>query len=206
MHKQNIYVTGAEQGSGKSIIMLSMMDMLSGYTDKVGFFKPIINASEQKDESIQLIRQRYSIDTPYVAMYGCQMEEAQDLIIRNKYKELLKRILSKYRALTGQYEHVLCVGTDYEGDDSTFEFDFNAEVANNLGCLIMPVVQGLGRNNFQIIDSLTRLRHALHEFDCDLRPVLLMALKHSKLMLCVSVLLTILIVNFQFISCQVSRL
>lgn len=37
MNKQNIYVTGAEQGSGKSIIMLAMMDMLSGYAGKIGF-------------------------------------------------------------------------------------------------------------------------------------------------------------------------
>ena len=40
MNKQNIYVTGAEQGSGKSIIMLAMMDMLSGYAGKIGFFRP----------------------------------------------------------------------------------------------------------------------------------------------------------------------
>ena len=55
MNKQNIYVTGAEQGSGKSIIMLAMMDMLSGYAGKIGFFRPIINDSENKDELIQLI-------------------------------------------------------------------------------------------------------------------------------------------------------
>ena len=54
------------------------------------------------------------------------------------------------------------------GDDSIFEFDFNAEVANNLGCLIMPVVQGHERKNYQIIDAVNRLRHALVESDCDL--------------------------------------
>ncbi|RLA19201.1 MAG: phosphate acetyltransferase [Gammaproteobacteria bacterium] len=168
MNKQNIYVTGAEQGSGKSIIMLAMMDMLSGYTGKVGFFRPIISASEKKDELIQLITHRYHIDFPYDAMYGCQLDVAQSLVEQDKYKELLKRILSKYRTLARQCEHVLCVGPDYVGDDSVFEFDFNAEVANNLGCLIMPVVQGHGRNNYQIIDAVNRLRHALLEFDCDL--------------------------------------
>jgi len=168
MNKQNIYVTGAEQGSGKSIIMLAMMDMLAGYAERIGFFRPIIHEQEDKDELIQLIRHRYQIDLPYDAMFGCHMEEAQALIEKDKYKELLKRILTKYRALTKECDHVLCVGPDYVGDNSIFEFDFNAEVANNLGCLIMPVVQGQGRNNLQIVDAVNRLKHALTEFDCDL--------------------------------------
>lgn len=168
MTVQNVYVTGAEQGSGKSIIMLAMMDMLSGYAGTVGFFRPIINTDDNQDELIQLITHRYHIDIPYDAMYGCQMDVAQSLVDQNNYNELLKRIISKYRALAAQCEHVLCVGPDYVGDDSIFEFDFNAEVANNLGCLIMPVIQGHGRNNYQIIDAVNRLRHALLEFDCDL--------------------------------------
>ncbi len=168
MNKQNIYVTGAEQGSGKSIIMLAMMDMLAGYAERIGFFRPIIHEQEDKDELIQLIRHRYQIDLPYDAMFGCHMEEAQALIEKDKYNELLKRILTKYRTLTKECDHVLCVGPDYVGDNSIFEFDFNAEVANNLGCLIMPVVQGQGRNNLQIVDAVNRLKHALTEFDCDL--------------------------------------
>ncbi|BCG64569.1 MAG: phosphate acetyltransferase [Methyloprofundus sp.] len=168
MSKQNIYVTGAEQGSGKSIIMLAMMDMLVGYTGKTGFFRPIIHTSEEKDQLIQLIRHRYQIELPYDSMYGCQLEQAQALIEQGRYQELLKRILTKYRLLTEQCDQVLCVGPDYSGDDSIFEFDFNAEVANNLGCLIMPVVQGQGRNDLQIIDAVNRLKHALLEFDCDL--------------------------------------
>ena len=101
-------------------------------------------------------------------MYGCQLEEAQHLVNRDKYNELLKRILSKFRALSRQCDNVLCLGPNYMGDDSIFEFNFNAEVANNLGCLIMPVVQGHGRNNYQIFDAVNRLRHALLELDCDL--------------------------------------
>jgi len=35
---QNLYVTGAERGSGKSIIVLAMMDILSGHDGRIGFF------------------------------------------------------------------------------------------------------------------------------------------------------------------------
>ncbi len=168
MNKHNIYITGAEQGSGKSIIVLAMMDMLVGNAGTIGFFRPIIHATEEKDQLIQLIKHRYQIDLDYEALYGCQLEQAQMLIEQGRYQELLKRILSKYRLLAEQCEQVLCVGSDYSGEDSVFEFDFNAEVANNLGCLMMPVIQGQGRNNVQIIDAVNRLKHALLEFDCDL--------------------------------------
>jgi len=168
MNKKNIYVTGAEQGSGKSIIMLAMMDMLSGHSDNIGFFRPVIHVNEDRDELIQLIKHRYHIELAYDAMYGCEIEEAKKLIEKGRYNELLNRILSKYRLLADKCDHVLCVGSDYRGDESVFEFDFNAEVANNLGCLIMPVIQGLARDNQQIIDAVNRLKHAVAEFDCDL--------------------------------------
>ena len=38
---QNLYITGAEHGSGKSVIVLAMMDYFSGHTGKVGFFRPV---------------------------------------------------------------------------------------------------------------------------------------------------------------------
>jgi len=178
---KNIYVTGAEQGSGKSIIMLAMMDMLSGHSDNIGFFRPVINVNEDRDELIQLIKHRYHIELSYDAMYGCEIEEAKQLIEKGRYNELLNRILSKYRALADKCEHVLCVGSDYRGDESVFEFDFNAEVANNLGCLIMPVVQGLARDNQQIIDAVNRLKHAIAEFDCDLLACVINGVEQDQL-------------------------
>ncbi|MGD8672113.1 MAG: AAA family ATPase, partial [Thiogranum sp.] len=38
---QNIYITGAEQGSGKSVVVLAMMETLSGHGDTPGFFRPV---------------------------------------------------------------------------------------------------------------------------------------------------------------------
>ncbi len=180
MNKQNIYITGAEQGSGKSIIMLAMMDMLSGSAGKTGFFRPIIDTEEDKDELIELIRHRYAVDIPYEAMFGCHQEEAQTLIEQNKYHELLKRILTKYRLLSEQCEHVLCVGPDYGLNNALFEFDFNAEVANNLGCLLMPVIQGRGRTHRQLVDVMSRINHAIREFDCDLLAAVINGVTHEQ--------------------------
>ncbi|MCW9047663.1 MAG: phosphate acetyltransferase [Gammaproteobacteria bacterium] len=164
----NIYITGAERGSGKSVIMLAMMEMLSGHSDNVGFFRPIILTSDtltgdKKDELIELISHRYQLPWSYESMYGCTDTEARRLLSDENYDELLKRILDKYHKLQSQCDYVICVGSDYKGDESIFEFDFNAEVANNLGCLLMPVIQGSGRTNQQIIDAFASLNHDIKE-------------------------------------------
>ncbi|MGZ4958908.1 MAG: phosphate acetyltransferase [Methylomonas sp.] len=165
---QNIYITGADEGSGKSVIMLAIMEMLFGHAGNIGFFRPIIHSGNVRDELIELIIHRYHIELPYESMYGCESEQARSLIADEQYEELLKIILAKYRSLKSQCDHVLCVGSDYSRGDSIFEFDFNADVANNLGCVMMPVMQGGERDNGDILDHLASLKHALHEHGCEL--------------------------------------
>ena len=165
---QNIYVAGAEQGSGKSAIVLALMELLTGDTSKPGFFRALIQGSVKEDRLIQLIMDRYQLECPYEAMYGCTSDEARELLASNRYDELLKRILAKYKQLEKQCDRILCVGTDYTGGQLTIEFDFNADVANNLGCLLMPVLRGYGRSIEEILDAAVSLRQSLREHDCDL--------------------------------------
>lgn len=165
---QNIYITGAGECSGKSVITLAMMEMLSGHAGNVGFFRPIIHSGVEKDELIHLIVDRYQLDYPFEALYGCTVEQACKLLTDEHYEELIKIILAKYRSLKDRCDHVLCVGSDYSPGDSIFDFDFNADVANNLGCVMMPVIQAGERDNEEILDSLASLKHALHEHGCEL--------------------------------------
>ena len=165
---QNLYITGAEHGSGKSVIVLAMMEYFSGHTGKTGFFRPVTRSGEQRDQLIHLVTQRYQIDSAYEDLYGCSSDVARRLIAEDRYDELLKRILEKYRRLQTQYDRVLCVGTDYSGAYAALEFDFNTDVANNLGCLIMPVVRGSGRSNDEIQDAAAGFLKSLQERHCDI--------------------------------------
>jgi len=164
---QDLYITGAGRGSGKSVIALAIMEYFSGHTGKMGFFRPVIYSNEKPDPLIQLVTQRYQIDSAYESLYGCNSDVARELINEDRYDELIKRILEKYRHLQKQFDRVLCVGTDYAYASSALEFDFNTDVANNLGCLMMPVVSGFGRENRDIQDALSGFHIALKERQCD---------------------------------------
>lgn len=170
---QSIYITGANRNSGKSIIMLAIMEMLTGYAGKIGFFRPIIHAGESKDDLIQFITYRYQPDIPYDDMYGCKSDIARKLIANEKYDELHTIILDKYRSLKAQCDFVLCIGSDYRHGDTIFEFDFNAQVANNLDCQMMPVMHGAEQDNIQILNNLAHLKYELHDHDSDVLAIVI---------------------------------
>ncbi|MBS3964536.1 MAG: phosphate acetyltransferase [Methylomonas sp.] len=166
-NSQNIYIVAAGPGSGKSVIMLAMMEMLSGHVGEVGFFRPIVDSAEVIDPLIEFVAKRYQPGVAYDAMYGCTSAQAHALLADDHYDELLKTILGKYRALARQYPVVLCVGSDYRPGETLHEFDFNAVVANNLDCLLMPVMQGMNLDSTQILNNLAGLKHTLHVQDCE---------------------------------------
>ena len=179
--KQNIYITGAGHGSGKSVIVLAMMEFLSGHGDKVGFFRPVIRSDEQYDPLIQLIAERYQLDLAYEEMYGCSSSEARELMTANRDDELLKRILAKYRSLQTKCDRVLCAGTDYREGHVALEFDFNSDVANNLGCSILPVVRGSDRSNSEIINAAGGFLKSLQERHCDILATVINSVPGSQL-------------------------
>lgn len=165
---QNIYIAGTEQGSGKPAIVLALMELLSGDSSKLGFFRPLVQGHETEDMLIHLIVERYQLKWPYESMYGCTNEVARELLASNRYDELQKIIMAKYKELEKQCDHVLCVGTNYSKGELTNEFDFNADIANNLGCLLMPVLRGNDRSISNILNAVNSVRQSLRDHDCDI--------------------------------------
>ena len=164
----NLYITGAESGSGKSVIVLAVMELLSGYAEKVGIFRPVVRSTPQEDHLLRLITTRYHLDYPPESLYGVNLETARELVKTNRYDELLRIILDKFAMLNAGCEHVLCIGTDFTGVGGMTEFDFNADAANNLGCLLLPVVRGKDRGPQEVADAATAFLKSLRDRDCDI--------------------------------------
>jgi phosphate acetyltransferase len=168
----NLYITGAEQGSGKSVIVLAVMELLSGYSGKVGIFRPVVRSTPQEDNLLRLITTRYHLDYPPGSLYGVNLETARELIKADRYDELLRIILDKFGTLNAGCEHVVCIGTDYSGVSGMLEFDFNVDAANNLGCLLMPVVRGKDREPLEVTDATLAFLKSLRDRDCDIAAVI----------------------------------
>ncbi len=165
---KNLYIATMEPDSGKAILVLGVMETLSRRIRNIGFFRPIIKSSDKPDNDIQLILSRYNQELAYEYTYGYTHEEARNMIARGQYNELLKNIVSKYKALESQCPFVLCEGTDFTGVSSAFEFDFNADVANNLGASILAVVNGFGKSPAEVVDAVRVARESFGGHGCTL--------------------------------------
>lgn len=158
---KNLYVTAAEAEAGKSMIILGIMDFLSRHVEKVGFFRPIIRSGEVMDNHVRLIKQRFNLDFDYSMMYGVTSQEMLEFNKAGNSEAVHTAILSKYKMLEKKCDFILVEGSDFRSYLSTYEFDFNLQVANNLGCPIIPIISGYGKELPQIHESLQVMQTVL---------------------------------------------
>jgi len=151
---QSIYIVAIGPQSGKSVVALGLMELLSRRLRRVGYFRPIIPSHDMVDNNLQLIRTRYRLPFAYDEMFALSHDEAQHLSAEGSTDQILKTILDKYKRLESKCDFVLCEGTDFSGLSLPFEFEFNAEVVNNLGCPILLLLNCHNKSPENILDAL----------------------------------------------------
>ncbi len=169
---KSVYITGTGPGSGKSVVVLGVMELLARHGRKVAFFRPVGAEGAISDYLPALVTSRYDIRAPRESIFGVTYATMRDLISMNKEEELYSRILEKYRALEQESDFVVCAGTDWKAMHTALEFEFNIEVARNLGAPLMPVIAGQGRTVEEIVDAVRVLAESLEEKKCDVLSVI----------------------------------
>lgn len=148
----NLYITASEERSGKSAIVLGVMQMILKEVRKIAFFRPIINdhVFGSLDHDLDLILKYFKLEVPYKDTHACTISRARQLITSGQEDVLFEMILKKYKELEKKYDFVLCEGTDFRGKDANFEFDLNADIAANLGAPVLAVVSGREKSTDEI--------------------------------------------------------
>lgn len=164
---KNLYIAATEAESGKSLVILGLMNILTRHVKKVGFFRPIVQSPERgKDKDIDLISRKFNLPYGYESLYGITNHEAHDLIQDGNMDEMFTAILDKYKKLEAQCDFILCEGTDYTGSLQPFEFDFNAQMANNLGAPVIAVINGNGKSVVDVADTVQFIKSVLKKEKC----------------------------------------
>lgn len=166
---KGIYIATLESHSGKSMISLGLMNTLVGKTAKVGYFRPVIDSGDrnEKDNHIETILKHFQIDIPYEETYGLTRAE----IIQNRnlgrIGASLEIIIEKYKKLEQKFDFVLVEGSDFSGEGSVFEFDWNVNIAKNLGIPAIIVSSGMGKTMQEFIRSLQMAYETFKRDDVD---------------------------------------
>jgi len=149
--ERNVYLTAIEPGSGKSAVALGIMEALASL-GRVGYFRPIVASGGRPDNDIELIRRRYRLPQSYQESYGAVVDDLRAMGDRDRYEQLLKRILEAYKRLDDTTDLLLVEGSDFTEASRALELDFNADAANHLGCPVLLVVRGSARSVEQMLE------------------------------------------------------
>lgn len=148
----NLYITAAEERSGKSAIVLGVMQIILKQVGRIAFFRPIINDAVfgRHDHDLELVLKYFKLEIPYEESYAFTISQARQLITSGQEEVLIEEILKKYKDLEKKYDFVLCEGTDFRGKDANFEFELNASIALNLGASVLAVASGRNKQTEEI--------------------------------------------------------
>ena len=166
----NLYVTAAEERSGKSAIILGVMQVISKEISRIAFFRPIINdhVFGRVDHDLNLVLKYFKLDIEYNDTHAYTLSQARQLITSGKEEILYENILKKYKQLESRYDFVLCEGTDFQGKDPGFELDLNANIAANLGAPVLIIASGRDKSTEEICTHTAITIDTLEEMGVDI--------------------------------------
>ena len=110
-----IYIASSDSYSGKSLVALGLMNMLSGKTKKIAYFKPVINEAPEKskDKHIETIVSQFGLTTSYEDMYAFTKDEIQRYRSDGNTAFIIDKIISKFKKLEETHDFVLVEGSDF---------------------------------------------------------------------------------------------
>jgi phosphate acetyltransferase len=151
-----IYIASSEPYSGKTLIALGLMNMLSGKTKKIAYFKPVINEPPEKckDLHIETIASHFGLTINYEDMYAFTRDQVLHYRSEGNLAYVIDRIISKYKKLEETHDFILVEGTDFMGEGLSFEFDANVSIAKNLGIPVFLILNGEGYSVDETVTSL----------------------------------------------------
>ena len=166
----SIYLTTTEAHCGKSLICLGIIEHILRKTRRVSIFRPVITSESPKkrDKNIDLVLSHFNLDLDYEETYAFSAKEVQKLISKGQTDKVLDRIIQKYKALEKKSDFILCEGSDFVAESSSFEFGFNVQVAKNLSSPVLVIGRGDGHKSLE--DVLRPLQLAVENFvqnDCE---------------------------------------
>lgn len=166
MQAKTLYIASLEPEAGKLVVTMGIMEFLSRSVGNVAFFRPVIDADKELDPDIKLIRSRYCPNMSYEESYGFKASEVKTFVAEGKIKFFLEELINKLSILKEQYDFVLCQGLNATSFLSAFDVDINMEIAKNLGCPFIGVINGMNQTARDIAKEIKITEDAISDSGC----------------------------------------
>ena len=161
-------IANLEKDSGKLVVTLGIMELLSRRVGRIGFFRPIIPGDGSTDNDIALIKQRYNINMRFEVMAGVSHELARALVADGEERLLFREIVRKFAEARKQCDFLLCEGPNIVSMSEAFDYDISIRIARELGTPTLHVVNGRGRSLAEIQESIRMAEKLYQQSQCPL--------------------------------------
>ncbi len=135
----SIYITSAEDNSGKSTVALGVMDRLQSQGKKVGVFRPVTVPNGVHDYVLESLLAHDSVDLTLEQCIGVSYDD-----VHPDQESALTKIVERFHTIERECDAVVIVGSDFSDVASPTELSFNARIAANLGAPVLLVLRGRG--------------------------------------------------------------
>ncbi len=135
-----VFLMSLEPNSGKSLVSLGVLEVAAAHVDRIGYFRPVVQAGDKPDALIETVRANYQLQQDYAESFGATTDQTRGMG-ESVPPALVHQILARYEALGERCDLVVIEGTDFTGASAAFEFALNAEIAANIGAATVLVAR-----------------------------------------------------------------
>jgi phosphate acetyltransferase len=143
-----ISIAAPEGDSGKSTIALGILHRLAATVARVGVFRPISRAHDDRDYILDLLLAHATAGLPYERCIGVDYQQ-----LHADRDGALDDIVERYHAMAAECDAVVIVGSDYTDVASPAELSVNARIAVNLGAPVVLAIRAKGRSVEQVVHA-----------------------------------------------------
>jgi len=169
------YLSTTEPRSGKSLVVLGILDLVLKRTTKIAYFRPIIQdpIDGHLDKNIELILGHFHLNQTYEQSFGLYHQEFAALVAQGNMDGIFDIIIQKYKVLEAQADFILCEGSDYLSEETAFEFSMNTAIAKALNCPILLLGNGEDNTLEDILQPIDLAINHYHEESCQVMGIII---------------------------------
>jgi len=169
---ESLYIASLEANSGKLVITLGVMEMLSRRVDRLGFFRSISPVPPEEDRHIQLLSSRFHFTGQPADMIGVTHDQARAWIAAGEERRLFREIVANFKKAEEQCDFLLCEGPDITHLSDAFDYDISIRIARELGTHALYVSSGYDRSIDELLENIRVAEKTFRQLQCPLLAVL----------------------------------
>ena len=165
---ESLYIASLEANSNKVIVSLGIMEMLSSRVNRLGFFRPVVAESAERDRHIGLLSGKFQLSLPLDNMAGVTHDQARTWIAEGEERRLLREIVTRFKEAEEHCDFLLCEGPDITYLSDAFDYDLSVRIARELGTPALYVSSGYRASQEELLKNIQVAEKTFHRLRCPL--------------------------------------